>query len=77
MHAEANGVLSRFPSGPRTNAAGQELNGEPASPTLRTGSHFPRRLPHGCGQVVVPHSEHVGCVHDGHRHAADNGHYEH
>jgi hypothetical protein len=26
--------------------------------------------------VAVPHADHVDYVHDGHRHAAHNGHYD-
>lgn len=30
----------------------------------------------GCGQIAVPHGDHVEYVHEGHRHAAHEGHYD-
>jgi len=30
----------------------------------------------GCGHETVPHGDHVDYLHDGHRHAAHEGHYD-
>jgi hypothetical protein len=30
----------------------------------------------GCGHVAVPHGDHTDYVHDGHRHAAHEGHWD-
>lgn len=30
----------------------------------------------GCGHVAVPHGDHVDYVHDGHRHAEHQGHWD-
>ncbi|MGA2306203.1 MAG: zinc transporter permease [Acidimicrobiales bacterium] len=30
----------------------------------------------GCGHVAVPHGDHVDYVHDGHRHASHEGHWD-
>ncbi|GAA2906337.1 hypothetical protein GCM10010478_00990 [Streptomyces erythrogriseus] len=30
----------------------------------------------GCGHVAVPHGDHMDYVHDGHRHAAHQGHWD-
>ncbi|MFF9494431.1 hypothetical protein [Streptomyces flaveolus] len=30
----------------------------------------------GCGHVTVPHGDHTDYVHDGHRHAAHEGHWD-
>ncbi len=30
----------------------------------------------GCGHVAIPRGDHVDYVHDGHRHAAHDGHWD-
>lgn len=41
---------------------------------------YAERHPHehglGCGHEAVPHGDHVDYLHDGHRHAAHEGHYD-
>nr|WP_164737670.1 hypothetical protein [Streptomyces luteoverticillatus] len=41
-------------------------------------SHANHTHEHGaeCGHVAVPHGDHVDYVHDGHRHARHEGHWD-
>jgi len=49
-------------------------------PSLEPGQHTPTDHPHehgpDCGHLAVPHDDHVDYVHDGHRHAPHERHYD-
>jgi DNA-binding transcriptional ArsR family regulator len=45
------------------------------------GRHAPHRMHRhvhgeGCGHVAIPHGDHVDYIHDGHRHATHDDHYD-
>ncbi|MPY59313.1 zinc transporter permease [Streptomyces spongiae] len=42
----------------------------------RTHDDHPHTHGEGCGHLAVPHEDHIDYVHDGHRHAAQEGHWD-
>ncbi|WP_442971517.1 hypothetical protein [Rhodococcus sp. HS-D2] len=48
------------------------------SPVIGHREHLGHDHTHtdGCGHIAVPHGDHVDYIHDGHRHAAHDDHYD-
>lgn len=64
------------------NGSLHRSTGRPARWTdCEPGHHLPHRNHRhvhgeGCGHVAIPHGDHVDYIHDGHRHAAHDDHYD-